>query len=125
MSNPRLSAPLRRKAFRRLAASFAVNEMGDWLGLISLSVLVFEMTGSALATTALFLGTGIVPALLPPILVARFERPPPRLVLPSIYAAEAIAFGALALLVDHFSLPVVVVIAAIDGALAITAKTIA
>jgi MFS family permease len=125
MSNPRLSAPLRRKAFRRLAASFAVNEMGDWLGLIALSVLVFEKTGSALATTALFLGTGILPALLTPILVARFERPPPRLVLPSIYGAEAAAFGALAVLAHNFSLPVVVVLAAIDGALALTAKTIA
>jgi MFS family permease len=125
MSNPRLRDPLRRSAFRRLAASFAINEMGDWLGLIALSVLVFELTGSALATTALFLGTGILPALLTPVLVARFERPPPRLVLPAIYAAEAAAFGILALLVDHFSLPVVVVIAAIDGALALTAKTIA
>lgn len=125
MGNPRLSDPLRRKAFRRLAASFAINEMGDWLGLIALSVLVFDLTGSALATTALFLGTGILPALLTPVLVVRFERPPPRLVLPSLYAAEALAFGALALLADHFSLPVVVVIAAIDGALALTAKTIA
>ena len=83
MGNSRLSAPLRRKAFRRLAASFAINEMGDWLGLVALSVLVFELTGSALATTALFLGTGILPALLTPILVARLERPPPRLVLPA------------------------------------------
>jgi MFS family permease len=125
MGNSRLSAPLRRKAFRRLAASFAVNEIGDWLGLIALSVLVFELTGSALATTALFLGTGILPALLTPVLVARLERPPPRVVLPAIYAGEAIAFAALALLVDHFSLPVVVAIAALDGALALTAKTIA
>ena len=125
MSNPRLRDPLRRSAFRRLAVSFAINEMGDWLGLIALSVLVFELTGSALATTALFLGTGILPALLTPVLVARLERPPPRLVLPAIYAAEAAAFGALALLADHFSLPVVVAIAAIDGALALTAKTIA
>jgi MFS family permease len=125
MSNPRLRDPLRRKAFRRLAASFAVNELGDWLGLIALSVLVFDLTGSALATTALFLGTGILPALLTPILVAKLERPPPRLVLPTVYAFEAIAFAALALLADHFSLPVVVVIAAIDGALALTAKTIA
>jgi MFS family permease len=125
MSNPRLRDPLRRSAFRRLAASFAINEMGDWLGLIALSVLVFELTGSALATTALFLGTGILPALLTPVLVARFERPPPRVVLPAIYAGEAAAFGILALLVDHFSLPVVIAIAAIDGALALTAKTIA
>jgi MFS family permease len=106
-------------------ASFAVNEMGDWLGLIALSVLVFDLTGSALATTALFLGTGILPALLTPVMVARFERPPPRLVLPTIYAAEAAAFAALAVLAGHFSLPVVVVIAAIDGALALTAKTLA
>jgi MFS family permease len=125
MSNPRLRDPLRRSSFRRLAVSFAINEMGDWLGLVALSVLVFELTGSALATTALFFGTGILPALLTPILVARLERPPPRLVLPAIYAAEAAAFAALALLVDHFSLPVVVVIAAMDGALALTAKTIA
>ncbi len=99
--------------------------MGDWIGLIALSVLVFDLTGSALATTALFLGTGILPALLTPLLVVRLERPPPRFVLPTIYAAEAVAFVVLALLVDHFSLAVVVAIAAIDGALALTAKTIA
>src|SRR6476469_6921800 len=125
MRRPRLRDPLRRSAFRRLALSFAINEMGDWLGLVALSVLVFERTGSALATTLLFLGTGILPALLTPIFVAKLERPPPRLVLPSIYAAEAVAFGALALLAENFSLPAVVVIAAIDGALALTAKTIA
>jgi MFS family permease len=125
MSNPRLRDPLRRSAFRRLAISFAINEMGDWLGLIALSVLVFERTGSALATTLLFLGTGILPALLTPVFVAKLERPPPRLVLPAIYAAEAAAFGALAILAQHFSLPVVVVVAAIDGALALTAKTLA
>jgi MFS family permease len=125
MRSPRLRDPLRRSAFRRLALSFAINEMGDWLGLVALSVLVFERTGSALATTLLFLGTGILPALLTPVFVAKLERPPPRLVLPSIYAAEAVAFGALALLAGNFSLPAVVAIAAIDGALALTAKTIA
>ena len=108
----------------RLAASYAINEMGDWLGLVALSVLVFELTGSALATTLLFLGTGFLPALLAPLLVARLERPPPRFVLPSIYAAEAAAFLGLALLADHFSLAAVVALAAIDGALALTAKTL-
>ena len=48
MRRPRLRDPLRRSAFRRLALSFAINEMGDWLGLVALSVLVFERTGSAL-----------------------------------------------------------------------------
>jgi predicted MFS family arabinose efflux permease len=124
MGNSRLRAPLRRAAFRRLTISYAVNEMGDWLGLVALSVLVFELTGSAMATTALFLGNGFLPALMTPFFVARLERPPPRFVLPAIYAAEALAFAALALLADHFSLPAIVAIAAIDGALALTGKTL-
>jgi len=124
MSNPRLRDPLRRPAFRRLATSYAVNEMGDWLGIVALSVLVFELTDSALATALLFVGTGFLPALLTPFFVARLERPPPRFVLPAIYAGEAAAFGALALLADHFSLPAVVAVATIDGALALTARTL-
>lgn len=98
--------------------------MGDWLGLIALSVLVFDRTDSALATAALFLGTGVVPALLTPVVVARLERPPPRFVLPTLYAGEAAAFLMLALLADHFSLAAVVAIAALDGALALTARTL-
>lgn len=124
MSSPRLRDPLRRPAFRRLALSYAVNEMGDWLGVIALSVLVFELTESAMATALLFIGTGFLPALMTPFFVARLERPPPRFVLPAIYAAEAAAFGALALLAGHFSLAAVVAVAALDGALALTAKTL-
>jgi len=124
MSTPRLRDPLRRPAFRRLALSYAVNEMGDWLGIVALSVLVFDLTGSALATAALFLGTGFLPALLTPVLVARMERPPPRFALPTIYAGEAAAFGALALLADHFSLAAVVAVATLDGALALTARAL-
>jgi MFS family permease len=116
--------PLRRPPFRRLALSYAVNELGDWMGIVALSVLVFELTGSALATAVLFLGTGFLPALLTPILVARVERPPPRFVLPAIYAGEAAAFGALALLADHFSLAAVVAVATIDGTLALTARAL-
>lgn len=124
MGSPRLRDPLRRPAFRRLALSYAVNEMGDWLGIVALSVLVFERTGSALATALLFIGTGFLPALLTPLTVARLERPPPRFVLPTIYAGEAAAFGALALLAGHFSLAGVVVMATVDGALALTARTL-
>jgi predicted MFS family arabinose efflux permease len=98
--------------------------MGDWLGIVALSVLVFELTGSALATALLFVGTGFLPALLTPVTVARLEHPPPRFVLPTIYAAEAAAFGALALLAGHFSLAAVVAVATVDGALALTARTL-
>ncbi|HET9162549.1 MAG TPA: MFS transporter [Solirubrobacterales bacterium] len=124
MGSPGLRDPLRRPAFRRLAISYAVNELGDWLGIVALSVLVYERTGSAMATAALFIGTGFLPALLTPVMVARAERPPPRFVLPTLYAVEAAAFGGLALLAGHFSLAAVVAVATIDGALALTARTL-
>ncbi len=124
MPSPRLTSPLRRPLFRRLAASYAINELGDWMGIIALSVLVFDQTESALATAALFLGTRFLPALLAPILVTRAERPPPRFALPLIYCGEAAAFAGLALLVDDFSLPAVIALAAIDGALALAGRAL-
>jgi MFS family permease len=124
MPSPGLTRPLRRPVFRRLATTYAVNELGDWMGIIALSVLVFDRTDSALATAALFLGTRFVPALLAPILVTRGERPPPRFALPVIYCGEAAAFGALALLATHFSLAAVIVVATIDGALALTGRAL-
>jgi MFS family permease len=120
----RLSDPLRRTVFRRLAATFAVNELGDWMGIVALSVLVYDRTGSAFATTALFLGTGFLPALLVPLLVARIEHPPPRYTLAFVYCGEAAAFGALALLANDFSLAGVVAIAAVDGALALSGRVL-
>lgn len=124
MSEPRLTDPLRRPLFRRLAASYTVNELGDWMGIIALSVLVFDRTESALATAALFLGTRFLPALFAPVLVAHAERPAPRFALPVIYCGEAAVFGALALLAGHFSLAPVVILAAIDGALALAGRAL-
>jgi MFS family permease len=116
--------PLKGRAFRRLATTYTVNEMGDWMGIVALSVLVFEQTDSALATAALFLGTRFLPALLAPLIVTRSERPPPRFVLPVIYCGEAAAFGVLALLADHFSLLAVIAVATVDGALALTGRSL-
>lgn len=124
MPSPSLTAPLRRPLFRRLAASYALNELGDWMGIIALSVLVFDRTESALATAALFLGTRFLPALFAPVLVAQAEKPPPRFALPVIYCGEAAAFGALALMVDHFSLLAVIALAAVDGALALAGRAL-
>jgi MFS family permease len=124
MRDPRLTDPLRRPLFRRLAASYTVNELGDWMGIIALSVLVFDRTDSPLATAALFLGTRFLPALFAPILVAHAERPPPQFALPVIYCGEAAAFGVLAVLAGHFSLAPVVVLAAIDGALALAGRAL-
>lgn len=125
MPKARLTDPLRKPQFRRLAASYGVNEMGDWMGIVALSVLVFDRTGSAMATAALFLGTRFLPALIAPILVARVEQPPPRFALPVIYCGEAAAFGALALFAgDNFLIVGVVVLATIDGALALAGRAL-
>lgn len=125
MPRPRLTDPLRRPLFRRLALTYGVNELGDWMGIVALSVLVFDRTGSAMATAGLFLGTRFLPALIAPVLVAKVEQPPPRFALPVIYCGEAAAFGALALLAGNgFFLAGVVVLAAIDGALALTGRAL-
>ncbi len=125
MRRSRLTDPLRKPQFRRLATSYGVNELGDWMGIVALSVLVFDRTGSALATAVLFLGTRFLPALVAPILVARVEQPPPRFALPMIYCGEAAAFAALALLAgDNFFLAGVVALAVVDGALALTGRAL-
>jgi predicted MFS family arabinose efflux permease len=120
----RLKGPLRRPLFRRLLATYSINEMGDWMGIVALSVLVFEVTNSPLATAGLFLGTRFLPAFLGPLLVTRVERLRPRVVLPLIYCVEVAAFGALALLASNFSLPLVIVIATIDGTMALTGRAL-
>jgi len=94
------------------------------MGIVALSVLVFDRTDSALATAGLFLGTRFLPALLAPVLVARVEQPPPRFALPVVYCGEAAAFGGLALLADDFSLAAVIALAAVDGALALTGRSL-
>ncbi|HSS31855.1 MAG TPA: MFS transporter [Solirubrobacterales bacterium] len=124
MHSSGLIEPLRTRVFRRLAATYAINEFGDWMGIVALSVLIYEQTDSALATTGLFLGTRFLPALLAPILVTRSERSPPRFALPVIYCGEAVAFGALALLANDFSLAAVIVVATIDGALALVGRAL-
>src|SRR5215203_3121891 len=118
--------PLRRPLFRRLATTYAVNEIGDWMGIIALSVLVYDQTQSALATTALFLGTRFLPAFLAPLLVTRAEQPLPRFSLPIIYCGEAAAFCALALLAtpEKFSLIAVTILAAVDGCLALAGRSL-
>lgn len=124
MRSSRLRDPLKRPVFRRLTGTFAVNQAGDWMGEVALSILVFDQTGSAFATTALFLGTAFLPALLAPLFVARAEQPPPRFALPTIYCGEAAAFCALALLANSFSLAAVVALAAVDGILALSGRVL-
>jgi MFS family permease len=116
--------PLRLAGFPSLALAYIVNELGDWLGTVALAVLVFDQTGSPLATAALFLGSQFLPALVVPALVTRLEVLHPRRSLPALYAGEALAFVALAMLTEDFALAAVVAIAALDGAMAGSARAL-
>lgn len=110
--------------FRRLAGAYTVNEVGDWLGDIALAILVYRETGSALATAGLFVGTRFLPAFLSPALIARIEPLGARISLPALYAAEAVVYGALALLSGSFLLWLAILLATIDGTLAVTARAL-
>src|SRR3954447_26064923 len=117
--------PLGVPGFKVLAGGYSINELGNWLGDIALAVLVFDQTGSALATALLFVGTRFVPALVAPAIVARVELLRPRLSLPLLYGADAVVFAVLALLVsDHFTLALVVGHGAVDGTLALAARAL-
>src|SRR5690349_13204082 len=116
------SAALRAPGFRRLAFSYTVNDLGDTFGLVALAVLVLDRTDSALGTTALFVAGRFVPAFLAPLLTARVDRSPPQRVLGLLYVIEALVFAGLAWLATSFTLWAVLVLALVDGTLAITAR---
>jgi predicted MFS family arabinose efflux permease len=127
MSMPTLmtpSRPLGLAPFRRLATTYTLNELAWAFGTVALAVLVYDRSGSALATTALFVSTTFVPALVAPALAARLDRLALRRALPVLYLAESGLFAALALLSDRFWLPAVLALALADGAIAITARAL-
>ena len=116
--------PLRSAAFRHLAGAYWVNEFGTWIGEIALTLLLYDRTHSPLVTAGLFLTLRFLPALLAPLLTTRLEALTPRVVLSTLYVLEAVLFAAIAVITRHFSLPAILVLAALDGALAVTAKAL-
>lgn len=115
---------LRLRPFRHLAAAYTINELGNWIGDIALAILVFDRTGSPIATATLFLALRFAPAVLAPPLTTRVEVLSPRRILPLLYLGEAAIFALIAGLSREFSLPLVLVLAAADGVLAIAAKAL-
>ena len=106
-----------------MAGSYAVNELGDNLGVVALALLVLDGTDSALATMGLFLCSRFVPAFLAPALTARLDRLRVSRSLPALYVLEAAAFAGLAIVATTtFSLPIILVLACIDGTLALTGR---
>jgi MFS family permease len=102
--------------------SYAINELGDNLGVVALAILVFDQTGSALAITALFVAGKFLPALVSPALTAGLDHRRVSHVLPALYVLEAGAFAALASIAGMFSLPAVLALAFVDGLLALTGR---
>lgn len=118
------TTPLRLPGFPRLAGAYLVNELGNWLGEIALAVIVFEATGSPIATAGLFVAMQFVPAITTPLLVARIDALSSRRALSILYLSEAAAFSLLAVLAGEgaFILAGVLVVAAVDGTIATAAR---
>jgi MFS family permease len=109
-------------AYRRLLAAYTLNELAWGLGTLALSFLVYRRTGSAIGAAGFYLSAQFVPALSSPALVARVDHLPPRVILPVLYAAESVAYLALAIVAGHFSLIAVLLLAFFDGTIALTAR---
>jgi predicted MFS family arabinose efflux permease len=116
--------PLRHAAFRRLATSYTLNELGWGFGTVALGLVVFDRTHSALAMTGLWICTLLIPALVGPAATAQLDRLGVRRVLPALYVAEAAIFAALALMTSSPLLVLVLVLAAADGTLALVGRAL-
>jgi MFS family permease len=108
-----------------MLASYTVNEFGDSFAIVALAVLVWDSTGEVAPTAGLFLAGKFVPALIAPFLTARLDQLPVRRTLPWLYVIEALAFIALAWIsTSSFYLYLVLALALLDGAVAVTARAL-
>ncbi len=115
LSSPRL---------RRIIAAYTVNRLGTWIGTIALSLAVFDHTHSALAVAATLVAATVLPAFLVPALVAKVETSPRGRELSGLYFFEGAATAALAVMLWHFWLPAVLLLAALDGTAALAASAL-
>lgn len=111
-------------AFRRLLVATVFNELAWWIGSVSLALLVYKRTGSALGATAFFLCSQLGPALLSPFVVVRLDQGNPRRILAELYALEGAIFGVLAALLSRLSVAVILGLVVVDGLLFTTARVL-
>jgi MFS family permease len=118
-------APMGVRPFSRLLGSYTVNELGDAVGIVALAVLVYDRTEAVAPTAAFFIAAKFLPALVAPVLTARLDQVALRRSLPGLYLVEAATFAALALVASgDFFLPLVLALGLLDGALAITGRSL-
>jgi hypothetical protein len=115
---------LKSGRLRRILFAYTVNRLGTFFGVIALMVAVYDHTHSAIAVAALLLAWQALPAFVVPALVARVEASARDHELSGLYFFEAVATAAIALLLSHFWLPGVLLLAALDGTAALTASSL-
>jgi hypothetical protein len=101
-----------------------VNRLGTWIGVIALMLAVFDHTHSAIAVAAVLLAGQALPAFVVPAVVARVEASARGSELSGLYFFEAVTTAALAVLLWHFWLPAVLLLAALDGTAALAANAL-
>ncbi|GAB3830000.1 MFS transporter [Dactylosporangium cerinum] len=109
--------PLAHREFRRLWLAGLISDTGDWLLLVALPILVFQLTGSPLQTSFAFLVELAPAVLLGPVaghLADRWDR---RRMLVGITAVQAVALLPLLLVHDRGDLPVLYAVIAVEAAM--------
>jgi MFS family permease len=119
-----VQSTLKSPRLRRILVAYTANRLGSWVGLVALSLAVFDHTHSAFAVAALLFAWQAVPALLTSAVVARVEASARRSELSGLYVFEAITTAALAILLWHFWLPAVLLLATLDGTAALAANAL-
>jgi MFS family permease len=115
---------LKLSRLRRIIAAYTVNRLGTWFGFVALSVAVFDHTHSAIAVSALLISGQALPAFAAPALAARVEASQRRGVLSGLYLFEGAVTTLLAVLLWHFWLPAILLLAALDGTAALAASAL-
>jgi predicted MFS family arabinose efflux permease len=123
-TSPRVRAVLKLPTYRRLLIAYTLNELAWSIGSLTLALLVYRRTGSAIGAMGYFLSAQFIPALIAPSVVARLDQRPVRRVLPTIYALEGVAFLLLGWMASRFLLAPVLALTVIDGVLALSARPI-
>jgi MFS family permease len=115
LSSPRL---------RRIIAGYGINRLGTWIGTIALSLAVYDHTHSALAVASVLVAAQVIPAFAVPALVARVEASQRGRELSALYFFETAATAVLAISLSSFSLPLVLLLVALDGTAALAASAL-
>lgn len=116
-----MPSPPQSGRLQRIIGAYTVNRLGTWIGTVALMLAVFDHTHSAVAVAALLLAGQALPAFVVPAVIARVEASARRSELSGLYIFEAVTTAALAVLLWHFWLPAVLLLAALDGTAALAA----